>query len=153
MQITRYTDYSLRVLLYLSALQDGELAKITEISNAYGISRNHAVKVVHNLGKLGYVHTMRGRSGGIRLQLHPTQINLGTLVRNVEATLTPVNCEALACPLEGQCSLFGILNQAVHAYLDVLDGHTLADIIASEPTYRKIRFLLTRNRGSEELSD
>ncbi len=142
MQITRYTDYSLRVLLYLSGLKKGELATITHIASAYGISRNHVVKVVHNLGLLGYVFTQRGRAGGIRLRLRPEEIGIGQVVRQVEATLTPVNCESLDCPLVGTCSLFSMLEEAVRAYLDVLDQHTLADVMSDRDTYRQVRYLV-----------
>ncbi len=143
MQITRYTDYSLRVLIYLSGLSDDKLATITDISDAYGISRNHVVKVVHNLGKQGFIYTQRGRSGGIRLSRSADLINLGELVRGVEATLDPVNCESLQCPLESNCSLYGILSQAVTAYMSVLDSYTLADIMRDKKTAETVRWLVS----------
>ena len=143
MQITRYTDYSLRVLLYLSGLAKGELATITDIAKAYGISRNHVVKVVHNLGRQGFIYTQRGRSGGIRLNRSTHDINLGDLVRNVEATLEPVNCASQLCPLDRGCSLYSVLSQSVEAYLSVLDGYTLADVARNKKTAETIRWLVT----------
>lgn len=145
MQITRHTDYSLRVLLYLSGLKKGELGTITDIASSYGISRNHVVKVVHNLGKLGYIHTLRGRSGGIRLNCPMNEINIGALVRQVEVTLIPVNCELLECPLTRNCALFGVLNEAVLAYLGVLDRYTLADVMQSPEMVFDIKQLIGSN--------
>ena len=143
MQITRYTDFAFRVLLYLSGLGDGELATITDISGAYGISRNHVVKVVHHLGRQGYIHTQRGRTGGIRLNRPASDINLGDVVRTVEATLNPVNCRALECPLDQGCSLYTVLNQSVNAYLSVLDSYTLADIVSDRKTAQTIHWLVS----------
>ena len=140
MQITRYTDYSLRTLLYLSGLRNDDLATITEIAEAYDISRNHVVKVVHNLGKLGYVFTQRGRAGGLRLGMEPSDINIGKLMRQLESNLRPVDCEG--CPLEKNCSLFGVLHKAVAAYLKELDKYTLADVIKDSSTEKQIHFLV-----------
>ncbi len=145
MQITRHTDYSLRVLLYLSGLNNDELGTITQIADSYGISRNHVVKVVHNLGKLGYVHTIRGRAGGLRLNCAADEINIGELVRQVEATLVPINCELLACPLTRNCTLFGILNEAVSAYLDVLDRYSIADVMQHPHMISEIKLLIGNN--------
>ncbi|MDO6461233.1 Rrf2 family transcriptional regulator [Granulosicoccaceae sp. 1_MG-2023] len=139
MQITRYTDYSLRTLLYLSALRDDELATITEIAEAYDISRNHVVKVVHNLGKLGYVFTQRGRAGGLRLAMEPADINVGRLVRQLESNLRAVDCEG--CALEDNCSLYGVLARALNAYLKELDQYTLGDVLADRATVKRIRSL------------
>ncbi len=142
MQITRYTDYSLRVLIYLSAMPPVKLARVTDIAGGYGISRNHVVKVVHNLGRLGYVYTRQGRGGGIRLSKPPDKINLGLLVREVENTLNPVDCETMACPLLPSCQLYTILNQAVAAYIDTLDKYTLADLISDQGTLNQVKKLI-----------
>lgn len=146
MQITRHTDFSLRVLLYLSALKEGELATITDIADSYGISRNHVVKVVHNLGRLGYIRTLRGRAGGLCLNCSIDEINVGTLVRKVEATLAPINCELLRCPLACNCTLFGMLSEAVSAYLSVLDRYTLADVLAQPKMVSEIQQLIRIDR-------
>ncbi len=142
MQITRYTDYSLRVLIYLSALPPMKLARVSDIAKGYGISRNHVVKVVHNLGKLGYIFTQQGRGGGIRLSKAPDEINLGKVVRDVESTLNPVNCEAMECPLLPNCRLYTILQQAVVSYIKTLDRYTLADLIADEASLNQVKQLL-----------
>ncbi len=142
MQLTRYTDYSLRVLIYLSALPPMELGHVADIARGYGISRNHVVKVVHNLGRLGYIHTQRGRGGGIRLGKAPGKINLGLVVREVENMLNPVNCEAMECPLLPNCRLYGILCQAVTAYLETLDKYTLADLISEKAVLNQVKQLL-----------
>ncbi len=142
MQITRYTDYSLRVLIYLSALPPMKLARVSDIAKGYGISRNHVVKVVHNLGKLGYIFTQQGRGGGIRLSKAPDEINLGKVVRDVESTLNPVNCEAMECPLLPNCRLYTILQHAVVSYIKTLDRYTLADLIADEDSLNQVKQLL-----------
>ncbi len=142
MQITRYTDYSLRVLIYLSAMPPMKLARVTDIAKGYGISRNHVVKVVHNLGRLGYVFTRQGRGGGIRLSKSPDKINLGLVVREVENTLNPVNCEGMECPLLPSCRLYTVLNQAVTEYIKTLDKYTLADLISEEAALNQVKQLI-----------
>lgn len=130
MQLTRYTDYSLRTLIYLGA--SGKSTTISEVAEAYGISRNHLVKVVHNLGKLGYIETSRGKSGGIRLAMAPEEINIGKVAREVEPTLEVVECfsaEANRCPIAPVCGLKGMLHEATEAFFKVLEGYRLSDIV------------------------
>jgi len=127
MQLTRYTDYSLRVLMYL-AINPDRLVTISEISEAYAISRNHLVKVVHELGARGYIHTQRGKLGGISLGGPPEDINIGDVVRHTEKTLDVVNCTAPACPILSACDLMSVLFEARDSFLAVLDRYTLADI-------------------------
>lgn len=129
MQLTRYTDYSLRVLLYLAVHTD-RLATITEISDAYGISRNHLVKVVHEMGSLGYVRTHRGKSGGLELARPAGQINIGDVVRHTEKTLNVVNCSTPRCPILPACDLRSALYEARDAFLAVLDQRTLGDLVS-----------------------
>jgi len=129
MQLTLYTDYSLRVLLYLS-LQE-ESVTISEISDRYKISRNHLVKIVHNLGRLGYIQTTRGRGGGILLAKPPSEIVLGKLVAQVEPNFHIVECfdgARNACVLTPACSLKKVLADAHRAFMDVLNQYTLADL-------------------------
>ncbi|HYG86078.1 MAG TPA: Rrf2 family transcriptional regulator [Azospirillum sp.] len=131
MQITRYTDYGIRVLAYC-ALKRGELATTQEIADRYGVSGNHLVKVVQELSRLGYLDAVRGKGGGIRLALAPESINLGTLVRQLE-DLEVVECfEAgnAACRITPACRLQGILGEALRAFIGVLSRHTLADVVA-----------------------
>lgn len=131
MRLTLYTDYSLRVLMYLGLKRDG-LATIAEVSESYGISRNHLMKIVHQLGLLGYVETVRGKGGGIRLARSPGAINLGEVVRRMEEDLALVQCfdpAATKCRIESACVLRGVLGEALGAFLAVLDRYTLADLI------------------------
>lgn len=133
MHLTQYTDYSLRVLIYLGLNERG--GTIGSIATSYGISQNHLVKVVHNLGQLGYVHTRRGRSGGISLALPGNQINVGEVVRKVEPHFNLVECfsnESDGCPIVPVCKLKGALNEAQRAFLEVLDRHTLDDLLGDK---------------------
>lgn len=130
MKLTHYSDYSLRVLIYL-AVRTERLATITEIANSYGISRNHVVKVVHHLGKLGYLETLRGKHGGLRLAGKPEDINVGKVVRETEANLQIVECfgNDNACVLSPVCVLKSALDEALHAFLGTLDRYTLKDLV------------------------
>lgn len=132
MRLTAYTDYSLRVLIYLG-LHGDRLSTISEISEAYGISANHLMKIIHNLGKLGYIETIRGRGGGMRLAGNPEEINLGQMVRHMEPDFAVAECfepgRRAGCVITPACRLQLILGKAVQAFLDVLDNHTLADLL------------------------
>lgn len=143
MRLTLYTDYSLRVLLYLGARNIEDLSTIKEISDAYGISKNHLMKVTHELGKLGYIETVRGRGGGIRLALKPEDIVIGKLVRQTEEDFYLVDCfnpESVGCIISPVCSLKGALNKALHAYIAVLDEYTLADFLHSKEELAALLF-------------
>ena len=131
MQLTLYTDYSLRVLLYL-ALNPERRVTITEISEYFGISRNHLVKVVHNLGKLQWIHTIRGKSGGLVLAVSPQELNIADVVRAVEPHMNLLECfdhVTNTCPITMQCALKGVLFQARQGFMDVLERYTLADMM------------------------
>ncbi|WP_332699397.1 Rrf2 family transcriptional regulator [Halalkalibacter lacteus] len=131
MRLTIYTDYSLRVLIYLTTLSENERTNIKDIANAYGISKNHLMKVILQLGKLGLIETTRGRNGGLRLAVKPSDINIGSVVRQTEDDFNIVECfskEQNKCSISPVCSLKGVLHQALMAYLDVLDQYTLADL-------------------------
>jgi Rrf2 family transcriptional regulator, nitric oxide-sensitive transcriptional repressor len=135
-RLTVYTDYALRVLMYL-ALKEDRLATIAEIAESYDISRNHLMKVAHQLGVAGYVETVRGRNGGLRLARPIAAIRLGEVVRYTEPDMALVSCfEPLdgACALQPTCVLKGAMNRARDAFLDVLDSYTLSDLI--EPRSR-----------------
>ncbi|WP_019241770.1 MULTISPECIES: RrF2 family transcriptional regulator [Bacillus] len=130
MKLTSYTDYSIRVLLYLN-IHNNELSTIQDIADAYHISKNHLMKIIYNLGKLGYIETIRGRNGGIRLAMKPEDINIGKLVRETEEDFNIVECfssDHSGCPITSICTLKGVLNQALFAFLKVLDEYTLDDI-------------------------
>jgi Rrf2 family nitric oxide-sensitive transcriptional repressor len=132
MRLTAYTDYTLRTLIYLGMQRDC-LATISDIAELHDISKNHLMKVVHQLGLSGLVETVRGRNGGLRLRLEPEQINIGAVVRHSETDFYMAECFApggSACQLAPACVLKGVLAAATAAYLKVLDGVTLADLIA-----------------------
>ncbi len=136
MRLTTFTDYNLRVLIYLG-LQEGELATISDIAAAYAISRNHLMKVVHFLGQQGYIQTLRGKSGGIRLARPASQINLGQLVRATEVNTALVECfspDTSECCIAPACALRGILQRSLRAFYAVLDEYTLADILRNRGT-------------------
>jgi len=127
MRLTRYTDYAMRVLLYLGR-QPGELASIAGIARAYGISQNHLMKVVNDLVNAGYLESVRGRNGGIRLARPPQEINVGALVRHTEDDFDLVDCGS--CLIAPACGLTSVLDEALLAFLRVLDSYSLADVLA-----------------------
>lgn len=141
MRLTLYTDFSLRILIYLGAKQREELTTIQDISNAYGISKNHLMKVSHELGKAGYIETVRGRGGGIRLALKPEEINIGEVVRRMEDDFYLVECfnpSGGSCPISPVCGLKGVLGRALQAYLQVLSEYTLQDLLINRDDLRAI---------------
>ena len=130
MRITRYTDYSLRVLMYL-ALSGDELSTIKEISESYAISRNHLMKVVQQLNARGYIRSIRGKGGGLAIGRDPASINLGALIRDTERDLALVECfdPEGACVITPACHLKHVFGEALQAFFDVLDSYTLADLL------------------------
>jgi len=140
-KLTAYTDYSFRVLMYLG-LRGERLTTIRELSETYGVSANHLMKIIHNLGKLGYIETVRGRGGGMKLAGIPEEINLGQVVRQMEPGFVITECFDLdhpsACVIMPACRLQLILGKAVEAFLDVLDNHTLADLLQSRTRLKSL---------------
>lgn len=133
MELNQFTDYSLRTLIF-AAVKEGELTSISEIADRFGISQNHLVKVVHRLAKLGYLETIRGRSGGIRLAAPPETIRIGEVVRSVE-TAALVECmppRQGACRIAGVCRLKSALARAREAFFAELDSVTLADLVGND---------------------
>jgi Rrf2 family nitric oxide-sensitive transcriptional repressor len=139
MKLTQYTDYSLRVLMYLG-MQKGQSVTISEIAARHQISRNHVMKVVYELGQLGYLKTTRGKNGGVQLGRTPTQINVGKLVRETEKNLEIVECFGPDdhCAITSACILKSALSTALRAFFDVLDGYTLKDLLAPEAKLQKL---------------
>jgi Rrf2 family transcriptional regulator, nitric oxide-sensitive transcriptional repressor len=134
-QLTRFSDYSLRLLLYLAAHPD-RLVPIDEVSRAYGVSHHHLVKIVQLLVDRQLVASTRGRGGGLRLNRQPAEINVGALVRITEPHFDLVECfdrTTNTCPIEPACGLKQVLRDARRAFLDVLDGRTLADFLPRAP--------------------
>ncbi|CAM3913459.1 Rrf2 family transcriptional regulator [Lederbergia lenta] len=148
MRLTNYTDFSLRTLIFLAAKDPSELSTITEIAEAYSISKNHLTKVVHELGKIGAIETLRGRGGGIRLAIPPEEINIGAIVRKTEEDFKLVPCfeegGSHTCVISPVCSLKHALHRALTAYLSVLDEYTLADLVATPHDYRVLLGIETR---------
>lgn len=132
MHLTAYTDYTLRLLIYLGSEPEGRLSNIKEISSKYGISNNHLSKIVYDMGKLGVIKTVRGRNGGMMLAKKPSEINLGTIVRETEEDLEIAACfneKRNDCLITPVCKLKHVLNRALQEFLDVLDQYTLEDVI------------------------
>ena len=134
MHLTHWTDYSLRVLMYC-AVHAGrqQPVTITEIAEAHGISRSHLTKIVVALSAQGWLETTRGRGGGLRLLRPAAEVRLGDVVRQTETDLNLVECfdpERNTCRIDGHCRLKGVLHSALDSYLAVLDGVTLADLVA-----------------------
>lgn len=127
MKLTRYSDYALRVLTYLAA-HDDRLASIREIADRYRVSENHLMKVVHDLGKAGFITTSRGRGGGLRLARPASEISVGQVVRHTEDGFELVDCSS--CLIAPACGATGVLREATAAFLAVLDRYTLADVSA-----------------------
>jgi len=142
MHITRYTDYSLRVLMYL-AVKGEAVSTIKEIADSYQISKNHLMKIVQQLNSKGYVIATRGKNGGLRLNGEPCDINVGTLVRDVEQDLTLVECfgEGNTCVITPACQLKKVFNEALLSFLEKLDEYTLADLIPKQNQARFSRLI------------
>ena len=130
MRLTLYTDYCLRVLMYLG-LKENELATIKEIAERYDISKNHLMKVVYELNRMEYIETIRGKNGGMRLRRPPAEINLAELVRRTESDLAIVECFGPdnACRITPACALKHIIDDALTAFFDVLARYSLADLL------------------------
>jgi Rrf2 family nitric oxide-sensitive transcriptional repressor len=148
MRLTTYTDYTMRVLIYLGLQQD-HLVTISDIAQAYGISENHLMKVVHGLAQRGDVETVRGKGGGMRLARKPEEINIGETIRATEGEgglLACVESESDCC-IQQACALIGILKEAQTALYGVLDRYTLADLLQRDAPLTAI--LMSMHRTPE----
>ena len=131
MHLTHFTDYSLRVLIFLATEPDRR-ATIAEIATAFDVKENHLTKVVHFLAREGWVATVRGKGGGLQLALAPQRIGIGQVVRRAEGSDHPAECfdrDHNRCTITRVCRLKGVLAEALRAFHAVLDGHTLADLV------------------------
>lgn len=137
MRITQFTDYSLRVLIYLGLKE--ETATVAEISKAFNISGHHLVKVVHQLSQDGIIKSFKGRGGGIELAIPPEQIRIGDFIRSREPLdlLECFNQEFNTCPIQGTCQLERSLYEARNAFLESLNRHTLQDYLANSPAKKE----------------
>ncbi len=144
MRLTTFTDYSLRVLISVAVRESGSgaLSTIPEIAAQYGISRNHLIKVVHHLSRSGYLTTVRGKGGGFRLARPASEIRIGDVIRDSEAQLGLVPCMDIAgkgsCAIEPVCVLRRALREALRAFLQVMDGYTLDDLVVPRSRLRQL---------------
>jgi Rrf2 family nitric oxide-sensitive transcriptional repressor len=140
MELSRFTDYSLRVLIYAAA-RDGEKITLSELAQAYRISHHHLVKIVHYLGKLGFLQNRRGRSGGILLGRKATEIRVGDVIRKTESHFNLVECFSAGsdtCRISPTCRLKGVFQEATQAFLDVLDHYTIEDLVQSRSSILRL---------------
>jgi Rrf2 family transcriptional regulator, nitric oxide-sensitive transcriptional repressor len=131
MQLSAYSDYACRVLMH-AALRNPERVTVDEVAGAFGISRHHLVKIVHDLGRSGYLETHRGTGGGFTLAMPPEQIRLGDIIRLGEETESVIECtdrRSRSCQIFPACQLKDVLNEAAAAFFEVLDRHSLADLL------------------------
>lgn len=133
LRLTQYSNFALRTLQFL-ALRAPEIASVDDVAQAHKISKAHLMKVAYELGQRGYVETIRGRNGGMRLSRRAEEITVGEIIRWTEAPLELVECfnpETNTCPLQGHCHLSRGIQRALRAFLSVLDDLTIADIIVN----------------------
>jgi Rrf2 family transcriptional regulator, nitric oxide-sensitive transcriptional repressor len=151
MQLSLHADYAFRVLIYLGTHRDRSV-RTQDISDAYGISKHHLVRVVQTLGEHGYVRVHAGRSGGVALGREPHQIRLGQVARHAEPDLRLVECfdgETNTCPIAPACMLKGVLAEALQAFLETLDRYTLADVLTPEAAQKFTQLLTIRAAAPE----
>jgi Rrf2 family nitric oxide-sensitive transcriptional repressor len=150
-QLSLHGEYALRVLLYLGA-HPGRVVPTAEISGAYGISKNHLVRVMHTLGEDGYLRLIPGRAGGVSLAIEPHLIRLGDVVRQAEPTLRLAECfdaKNNTCGIAPVCSLKPVLKEALSSFLSTLNRYTLADLLAGGTRDRIARkFVSISNLGA-----
>ena len=141
MRLTTFTDYSLRVLIYVAA-RPGTRATIAEIAASFGISEHHLTKVVHSLGKSGFLTNQRGRGGGLTLARPAQAINIGAVVRDTEGAAQPAECFAPdhQCTISRVCRLRGVLGEAVDAFYGVLDRYTLEDLVRNRTPLSRVMY-------------
>lgn len=133
MRLTTLTDYAMRLLMYLAQRPD-RLCTIAEVAGSYGVSEAHMMKVTHQLGLAGWIETVRGKGGGMRLAHAPQDISLGAVVRSMEPDFFMVECFSTGntCVLTGACKLTGVIDGALRSFMDYLDGNSLADILPAQ---------------------
>nr|WP_202628230.1 nitric oxide-sensing transcriptional repressor NsrR [Cronobacter sakazakii] len=135
-QLTSFTDFGLRALIYMASLPEGRMTSISEVTEVYGVSRNHMVKIINQLSRAGYVTAVRGKNGGIRLGKPAATIRIGDVVRELEP-LSIVNCSSAFCHITPACRLKQVLGDAVARFLQELDNYTLADLVQeNQPLYK-----------------
>lgn len=149
MKLTTFTDYSLRVLIYLAA-QPERRATIAEIATVFGVSEHHLTKVVHFLGQAGWLSNARGKGGGLALARAPELIGVGSVVRQTEGVDVVAECFEAGggtCAITSVCRLRGVLGEALDAFYAVLDRHTVADLAGNHQALAKVLFLAPLERA------
>lgn len=137
MRLNKQTDFAVRVLMYLG-VNSNKLSTITDISESFTMPRNHLMKIVNKLANLKYIHTYRGKGGGMELKMQANEIFLGQIMRDFEATDSVIDCTTMECPLVGKCEFKGILSEAETAFLDVLDKYSLENLLESPQDIRRL---------------
>ena len=141
MRLTRHSDYAVRILTYL-ALNRNRRCTIREIADAYGISRSHLMTLVFHLGRRGFIKTSRGAGGGLELARPASAVNLGAVIRAIEPNFELAECfagaEKCICPIAGSCEITRVLELALQAFFEVLDRHTLEDLVTPAPALKRI---------------
>ncbi|MDL2403435.1 RrF2 family transcriptional regulator [Rhizobium mayense] len=154
MRLTVYSDYALRMMMYLG-LNTGKLSTISEISEAYDISRAHLMKITHELGQKGLIETVRGRQGGMRLAKDAAEIGVGAIVRACEPDFAIVPCmepnAGIVCAIQPACVLKRALSAASAAFLDVLDGYTLSDLLRPSVPLRQMLGITLDDRQKQAI--
>lgn len=156
MRLTTFSDYTVRLLIYL-ALAEGQRPQTGDIAASYGISKAHLEKVVQFLSAQGYVETVQGKNGGVRLIAKPSNINLGSLIRVCERDSALVECfkrksSENRCRIKKACVLRGIFESAMEGFYSVLDRYTLADLLVAEPDIAPVLFHGRSKRGAGTVS-
>lgn len=128
MQLTRFTDYGLRILLHLARNQDGHKDSLASLAELYNMNHHHVNKVSQKMAALGWINSTRGKSGGISLQAGTRDLSIETIVMALETSLEPIDCYGVECPIAGQCRLQTVFNEARNAFMDVLKKYRLADM-------------------------
>ncbi|KAB8309874.1 MULTISPECIES: nitric oxide-sensing transcriptional repressor NsrR [Rahnella] len=137
MQLTSFTDYGLRALIYMASLPGDQMTNISQVTEVYGVSRNHMVKIINQLSRAGLVTAVRGKNGGIKLGKPAEIIRIGDVVRELEP-LSLVNCDSDFCHITPACRLKQVLHTAVEHFLDELNQYTLADMVKDNSTLYKL---------------
>jgi len=150
MRLTNMSDYALRLLIFL-AQQPQRLCTIAEIARSYEISETHLMKITHQLALAGWIETVRGKGGGMRLARAPRDIVLGDVVRSMEPDFSIVECFATGgnCMLTGNCKLTGVIDGALRSFMEHLDGHTLADILPTPAQARASQVIRVQRTARE----
>jgi Rrf2 family nitric oxide-sensitive transcriptional repressor len=136
-QLTSFTDYGLRALIYMASLPGDQMTNISQVTEVYGVSRNHMVKIINQLSRAGLVTAVRGKNGGIKLGKPAEIIRIGDVVRELEP-LSLVNCDSDFCHITPACRLKQVLHTAVEHFLDELNQYTLADMVKDNSTLYKL---------------